>query len=274
MMYNLSACAIARNEGRYIQEWIEFHLLQGFEHFYIYNNQSVDDTVAKLDPYVRAGVVTLIDWPVNPPQFKAYNDCLHNYGKQTSWMGFFDIDEFMYSPTVAGVQKAIQQALKRTQQRVGGIAAHWLLFGANGHEKYTDQLVIERFNKRQKNVNHHVKSIVRPDVTIGVGHNPHYFVFKPGYIAIDENGKRLADMYGITEKGSAGIFRVAHFHVKSKEEFFKRKRESPDPGHGRGYTDEKIAEMFQVHNVNEVIDLSLQRYANIIRRNLEARKLL
>ena len=41
--YLLSICAIFKNEGHYLKEWIEFHKLQGVEHFFLYNNNSTDD---------------------------------------------------------------------------------------------------------------------------------------------------------------------------------------------------------------------------------------
>ena len=272
MKYNLAACAIVKNESLYIEEWLEFHILQGVEHFYIYDNESTDTTKAVLEPYIRNGIVTYTFWPINPPQFKAYNDCLLNYGKFAHWMTFIDCDEFLYSPTVAGLQKTIQQILRRSTDRVGGIAAHWLLFGSNGHKEYSPGLVIERFNKRQKDVNHHVKSIVRPDVTLCVGQNPHYFVFKPGFIAINESGRKLDQIYGVTEKGTASVIRIAHFHLKSKAEYFKRKREAPDPGHGRFFTEAQLPEVFTAHDRNDSIDLSLQRFANPIKKAIAARR--
>ena len=40
----LAVCAIAKNEGAYFAEWIEWHLSQGVEKFYIYDNESTDNT--------------------------------------------------------------------------------------------------------------------------------------------------------------------------------------------------------------------------------------
>lgn len=40
----LSICAVIKNEGPYLEEWIEFHRIQGVEHFYLYDNGSADQT--------------------------------------------------------------------------------------------------------------------------------------------------------------------------------------------------------------------------------------
>ena len=49
-----------RNEGPYLKEWIEFHLARGFEKFYIADNDSTDDSLNVLGPYVIKGIVELI----------------------------------------------------------------------------------------------------------------------------------------------------------------------------------------------------------------------
>ncbi|KAL2914771.1 hypothetical protein HK105_205702 [Polyrhizophydium stewartii] len=61
--FYLVAAAMMHNKAEYVAEWVEFHLLQGFERFIIYNHMSTDATVQQLEPYIRAGVVELINWP-------------------------------------------------------------------------------------------------------------------------------------------------------------------------------------------------------------------
>jgi hypothetical protein len=41
-MKRLTAIYWVKDEARYIPEWIEFHLMQGFEHFILYDNNSTD----------------------------------------------------------------------------------------------------------------------------------------------------------------------------------------------------------------------------------------
>ncbi|MDE5835564.1 MAG: glycosyltransferase family 2 protein, partial [Paramuribaculum sp.] len=49
--YYLAVCAIAKNEGPYFKEWIDWHLSMGVEKFYIYDNGSDDNTAEVLKPY-------------------------------------------------------------------------------------------------------------------------------------------------------------------------------------------------------------------------------
>ncbi|MDR0796472.1 MAG: glycosyltransferase family 92 protein, partial [Tannerella sp.] len=55
--YYLTVCAIAKNEGPYFKEWIEWHQKIGVEKFYIYDNESGDHTKEVLEPYIESGLV-------------------------------------------------------------------------------------------------------------------------------------------------------------------------------------------------------------------------
>lgn len=108
--YNLSICAIFKNEARYLKEWIEYHRLVGVDHFYLYNNNSTDHFRRILEPYIKKGVVTIVQWPdcLGPleenemykwalsTQIPAYENAIHyKAGKETKWLVFVDIDEFL-----------------------------------------------------------------------------------------------------------------------------------------------------------------------------------
>lgn len=47
---NLSICAIMKDEGPYLVEWLEFHKLVGVEKFYLYDNSSNDNSMIFCTP--------------------------------------------------------------------------------------------------------------------------------------------------------------------------------------------------------------------------------
>lgn len=51
--YSISICAIFKDEAPYLAEWLEHHLKIGIEHFYMYDNNSSDEYMEKLDPYLK-----------------------------------------------------------------------------------------------------------------------------------------------------------------------------------------------------------------------------
>ena len=94
-IYNASICAIFKDEAVYLKEWLEFHLMIGIDHFYLYNNFSTDNYMEILKPYIEKNIVTLKEWPVKAGQLSAYDDCYNNYRNESQWICFLDIDEFI-----------------------------------------------------------------------------------------------------------------------------------------------------------------------------------
>lgn len=93
--YLISVCAIFKNEAEFLIEWLEYHLMLGVDHFYLYNNNSTDNFNEILEKYINDGVVTLIDWPYIPGQLSAYKHWHENYHDESNWVTFIDIDEFI-----------------------------------------------------------------------------------------------------------------------------------------------------------------------------------
>jgi hypothetical protein len=54
----LVAAVMVRNEGRYIQEWLTWHLQAGYSHFLVYYDDPEDGTLSALRPFIDAGLVT------------------------------------------------------------------------------------------------------------------------------------------------------------------------------------------------------------------------
>lgn len=125
--YNVVVCAIFKNESPYLKEWLEYNLIIGIEHFYLYNNNSDDDYKKVLKPYIDSGKVTLIDFPYEHAQIKAYWDCIKKFRDQAKWIGFLDIDEFV----VPIEDNNIATFLKKFNNRPS-VKMYWRVFGTSG----------------------------------------------------------------------------------------------------------------------------------------------
>ena len=68
----LSVCTLYKDEARYLPEWLEFHRLVGVERFFLYNNNSTDNHMEVLAPYIEEGTVVQRDWPLFPGQYDAF----------------------------------------------------------------------------------------------------------------------------------------------------------------------------------------------------------
>lgn len=139
--YDVSICAIFKNEAPYLKEWIEFNHLIGIDHFYLYDNNSDDDYMRILKPYVERGLVTLNMWPRNHEQINCYLDCIDLYKNETKWMGFIDIDEFIVPKSTDNIYDFLQQFENR-----GAVKIYWRMFGTSGKIRRNSKgLVTEDF---------------------------------------------------------------------------------------------------------------------------------
>jgi hypothetical protein len=155
----LAACAIFRNEARYLAEWVAFHRIVGVEHLFLYNNLSDDDYAGVLEPFVAEGSVTLIDWPMYPGQNQAYDNCVERTRGAWRWVAFIDLDEFLFSPRIRPVPELLTQF-----EHVPGVGIPWAQFGTSGHMTPPPGLMIENYTQRRvgKRNLRQFKSVVDP----------------------------------------------------------------------------------------------------------------
>ena len=140
--YQVSVCAIFKDEAKFLQEWLEYHLMVGVEHFYLYNNNSEDDFESVLRPYIAKGQVTLVDWKPLHAQMAAYQDAVGKFSGETRWMGFIDIDEFILPLK----SDCIYDVLKPFDRRAGAVVIYWKYFGTSGIvQRDPDKLITEQF---------------------------------------------------------------------------------------------------------------------------------
>jgi Glycosyltransferase family 92 len=210
----LSVFAIYHNEARYLREWIEFHKLVGFERFFLYNNFSTDHHREVLAPYVADGTVVHHEWPVEPAQMAGYRDVLQRHGSDTRWLGFFDIDEFLFSPTGEPVADVL-----RGFEGFPGVGVNEIPFGTSGHVSAPTGLAIESFVRRcelDRPRNRIIKSVVQPAQVADLGHDPHYFRYVDGRRAVTENKEDLRG--SLTQSVSVDLLRINHYITRSREE--------------------------------------------------------
>lgn len=185
--YQLAAVAIFQDEAQYLPEWIEFHRLMGVQHFYLFNNLSIDQYKALLQPYIKEGLVDLIEWPYsgqnlkewNPIQCSAYEYALRLTRHRVKWVAFLDVDEFLFPTRANNLLEFLSG-----YEDCSGITANWVMFGTSWVPKIpSNKLLIEMLRLRgPENLrgNTHVKSIVRPERVRGCN-NPHFFIYLPGF---------------------------------------------------------------------------------------------
>ena len=140
--YNLAIVVIAKNEQDYIKEWVSFHKVMGFDKIILYDNDSNDNTVNEIKPFINEGYIIYNKISGVKQQLNAYNDALKRYSNLFRYMAFIDCDEFLFpvdnSETVLSV---VENTLKK-DIRAGGVCVNWAMYGSSGHETKPKGLLI------------------------------------------------------------------------------------------------------------------------------------
>lgn len=264
----LAICAVVRNEAPYLLEWIAWHRLVGVSHFVLFDNDSDDATTDLLALLARQGVVDHVRWPGlkhQGVQIPAYMAGLGRLGSVCRWVAFIDADEFLTPLRGHTVPQILSQ-----QATAAGLVVPWRLYGSSGHQTHEPGLVVERFTHRAPDdhpLNQAVKTIVQPRTVMRPDiHTPHLMTGS----LVDEFG-RVAGSLGSPQNHpvpDAQTLVVSHFFTKSREEW-DRKR-----GRGRasvpGDTEAAIRpdHHFELHDLNQVPDTRLARWAPAIRAEM------
>ena len=107
-------------------------------------------------------------------------DCFHQ------WIAFIDLDEFI----VLKKHNCIMDLLATVNNSAAGLALNWYMFDFNGEIEYRPAPLTKRFQRREKNVNQHIKTISRASKIVGVD-QCHYQLYEGGGFAVDTDGKKL-----------------------------------------------------------------------------------
>lgn len=237
-LYDLAIVAIFKDEGKYLKEWIDYHLLAGVEHFYLYNNDSSDDYAEVLAPYVAANLVTLTDCPGKLQMFPAYDDAIAKYRFDCRYMAFIDLDEFIYPKTGQSIAEVVDEILSQNP-KAAALGINWQCFGSNGQDKADySRGVLERFTRRAprdwffvtednfQEGNLYIKSVVNPR-RVEFFLSPHYAKYSSGLNSINEVG--LETYCAGSHPIAADKIVINHYYTKSREEFLNKiNRGCPD----------------------------------------------
>ena len=225
--YFLSMVSIVRDENEYLKEWMDYHFNLGFDHFYIYDNESEIPVKEYLESinYENIDKVTIVDWKTTDwSQQDAYNNWLQTYGKESKWFLGADPDEFVY---IKDTSKTLIEFLTENSD-VTSIKCLWLHFNANGHETKTSDPVMERFTTSTDwdDYKHGGKKFSQSNRILR---------FR-SYVPISKIAE--AKEFDYEDSVVNEYFRLNHYYTKSYEEWVdKIKRGSSNPNFRRKYSE-------------------------------------
>lgn len=256
----ITICAIARNEGPYLLEWVAYHLGIGVSSVRVYSNEPTDNQEQLLS--ALSAVDSRVSWEKWPsvsgvsPQISAYNDALAFV--TTPWVSFIDIDEFI----VPFNSDSLPDWLDTVPEDITSVHLNWRGFGSSGLEGPGYGLVTDAFTKaspRQWGNNHHFKSIARTaNVTDVAIHN----ITTTGTRALSDFLPFETINNGLSDRICHDGIQINHYQAKTYPEFFARMKRGdanvPDD-HPQKERDSS-AERFAILDMNQEEDTSISKF--------------
>lgn len=243
--YEFAICAMFKNEAPWLKEWIAFHHdVLGFDHFYLYNNDSSDNYREVLRPFIEKGVVELIDWSSSDPshrlgndilwypyQIGAYNDCLKNRARgKAKWVAVIDIDEFIVPTKGAASFRSYMRGLDKRHK--GSVKFSWRIFGTSHvWDLQPGELLAEKMVLRaadDHSWHNWFKSMHRPEAVFQVAiHDTH--PLRSGY------RKRHA---------KPSEFRLHHYWARTEKFCQEKRKEKEDALEALNFQEDRTMEQY------------------------------
>ncbi len=247
---DIALVAIMKNEGDYIREWLDYHILLGIKKFYLYDNGSTDMTRVMIQPYVKAGLVEYIFWPGKAQQLRVYNDALEKHRLDCRYLGFIDIDEYIFQANKVDLFTMMEALF--TDYRVAALGINWRLFGSSFRETKPKGGVLINFVYRAADTfeyNEHIKSFVNPR-RCWYMRNAHYGLHFAMGKTVNWQGKEIHEERILSNDKSP--FYINHYFTKSKEEWVRRRSLGKADINGK-----RSMEEFYLNGLNDIYDNSI-----------------
>lgn len=263
--YTMAIMAIFKNEQDYMEEWIEYHLKQGFDHLFLYCNDPEFQKYPFLKNNKYSKYVTVIDWVNkvnqgnNTIQRQAYQHCTKTYGPMCQFLMMLDFDEFVHPTKNFKTVKEYIMSLSNQWDKIASFKIQRFDFGSNGHMTKPNMPVTQAYTKHEKICSTY-KTLANTDfVNLSANfYGVHDFPYN------NKKGKFFNEYLNYKEKGyPIGCKKehineiplvINHYYTKSFEEYLNRCKLWKNGGiNPVGYRKNCEIE-FKKRDVNDVID--------------------
>lgn len=228
-------CAMAKNEHKYINEWVNHYLKLGFDKIYLYDNDDIDK------PYIgdyitvksRVKIIDVRGQKKEKLQQEIYTKFYNTYKKDFEWCLFCDIDEYLVG--IKSVHEWLEKPIYRNAYQ---IRVMWKLFGDdNLIDRDRTKTLIETLVKPvSKSLNRNLidignleiqgKAIVRGDMENVLFGSPHFASFRKRDNVIPSilpSGKLCWSKVVIKEDYTRETIYLNHYMTKTLSEFVEQK---------------------------------------------------
>jgi len=263
---------ILKNEEEFVEEWVAYHRLLGFDHFFLYDN---DPDLPLKNIFSSWGFVTVVPWPKTNEECEgsmqkvAYKHTLKNFLQEYRWATFIDGDEFI----VLRRHDSIKAFLNDFESYCAVTLNHYI-FGHNGFYNNPDGLVIESLNTREKTITDIVKTIFKtscvksPDI--------HRQKLSKECVEVNVEKNTISSESNLQDKNKHPSAYINHYRYRSFKDYISKV--------DRGETVADMPEfkttrkgrlkyfVEKIHELNQVRDDYMQGYVDDVKEFIEEMK--
>ena len=216
--YKVCLCVVGKLENNYAVEFVEHYKKYGIDKIIIYDNNDIEgetiDNILKY--YINNHFIEIIDVRgISSIQIPIYNYCYKKNKGIYDWIGFIDIDEYLYIKNEKNIKNYFfSNRFKKCQT----IYFNWIIYSDNDKIKYENKPLNKRFTI-QKSTSIQGKSFVRGGfnnlimpTTMIPGVNIYYFC--------NSNGGNIypRNFYNNKFEKNPKAY-IKHYYTKTVEEF-------------------------------------------------------
>jgi glycosyltransferase involved in cell wall biosynthesis len=207
-MYYLSILAQFKNETMNLKLWLDHHIWQGVQHFYLIDNGSTDRPLLILRDYIRRGIVSYFYRPTAASQVKNYREVFaRKIWRRTRWLAVIDADEFLY-----GVDRRLISKI-RSLEYYNLIYCNWFLYGTSGCKEHPQDIRMANIHRQPEIDPLNTKYIVKTSAIRNPNQIWIHWIFKQNTIEPIKRGKKI--------RIANELVRINHYVCQS-EEFFRK----------------------------------------------------
>lgn len=216
--FNICICSICKNEKLYIKEFVEYYYNLGVDKLFIYDNNEIDgeNLMNILYEYIKNNFVKIIDVRgLSSIQIPIYNYCYKNNKNLYNWIGFVDIDEYLF---IEDNQTIKNYLYNKRFNKCQTVFFNWIIYNDNNLIKYDSRSLKERFT-HQSLKHSQGKSFVRGNIEnliIPTSHMPGINIFH----FCNSNGELIYPNNFFENKfEKKPKAYIKHYYTKTVEEF-------------------------------------------------------
>ena len=240
----IAICMAVKDQSQDLPEFLIHHYYNiGIRRFYIMDdgsnpplssvtNYGIPDSAITFHYYNASERVPMM-------QLNIYNQCNEWYGKNHTWIAYFDADEFL---EIISPNESLLSILREFEKNdnIGAFGPNWRMHTSSNLEHrpksarkgFTTCIYDDEEHNGEASDNKHVKSIVRTskyDSAI----NPHAFNLKDGAHLVGEDGKYI-NHWAFRQPITRNRVALHHYAVKSWEEYEVKMNRSNAMGSTKG----------------------------------------